>query len=298
MRTLNHGLLLFLVAGLASHVAWADDAPPAGGAPAPADPAAPPPADKPAEPATPPTEPAKPAEPEKPKGTNSAVPTGAIDTKPTAGSMISSTVDDGGVSASSGGPAKSKPRIALELSGAGAYIANQYVEYKGWTLENGMPKGFRFEADLIGILVGYELSSMGNDQACGTSCVTGSFGSTTMHALEVGYRYRFSQLGPVRPFLTMSLGGVIADTGNWSPMAKTVKGGQGRAGFGVEVPIMDKFFASASIAYRIVITENPMRDPGLEGSQSVLVPAGDKPNGDYAEDLHLVSAYIGFGVSL
>ena len=89
--------------------------------------------------------PVTPAEPAKP-----AEPMGAIDTRPAPGALLSSSVDDAGVSASSEGVAK-KPKIVLELSGTGAGIANQYVEYKGWTLENGPSKGFRLEANLIGI---------------------------------------------------------------------------------------------------------------------------------------------------
>jgi len=288
---------------LSSALAYAGDpAPPAGGAPVPAAPAAP-------------ADPAKPADPAAPvpekdaacetnpcdKGTDKKVtitpaPTGALDTRPTPGAVLSSTTDDGGVRASSdgaGGRARS-PRIALELSGAGAGIANQFVEYKGWTFENGAPKGFRFEANLIGIQLAYELSSMANEQACAATCLTGSFGSTTAHSIELGYRFRFSQIGPVRPFVAASIGGVLASGGDWWG---STKGGSGRAGVGIEVPIMDRFFASATVAYRILVVENPLRNADAEKADKVLLMT-DVPNGDYAEDLHVVAGYVGFGVSL
>lgn len=280
-----------LVVLLSSAIAFADEpAPPAGGAPAPA-PAADP--AKPAEPATP-ADPAKPAEPEK-KVTITPAPSGAIDTRPTPGAVISSTTDDGGVHASSGGSGGGKSsKIALELSGTGGGIANQFVEYKGWTFENGAPKGFRFEANLIGIQLAYELSSMSNEQACAANCLTGSFGSTTVHSIELGYRFRFSKIGPVRPFVAASLGGVLASGGDWW---ESTKGGSGRAGFGVEIPILDRFFASATVAYRIVVVENPLRNADAEKADKVLLMT-DVPNGDYAEDLHVVAGYVGFGVQL
>lgn len=89
--------------------------------------------------------------------------------------------------------------------------------------------------------------------------MTGDYGSTTIHAFELGYRVRLGMMGPVRPFVAASLGAVLANSGDWSPVSAntTSKGGAGRLGFGVEYPV-----------------------------------------GDYAEDLHLVSAYLGFGVSL
>jgi len=269
-----------LVVLSSSAIAFAEEpAPPA------ADPA------KPAEPAPTPAEP----EPEN-KVTITPAPSGALDTKPTSGSMISSTVDDGGVRASSDGSTGSgkAPKIALELSGAGGGLANQLVEYKGWTFENGVPKGFRFEANLVGIQLAYELSSMTNEQACAADCLTGSFGSTTIHSIELGYRFRFSKIGPVRPFVAASLGGVLASGGDWWG---STKGGSGRAGFGVEIPIADKFFASATVAYRIVVIENPLRNADAEKADKVLLMT-EVPNGDYAEDMHVVAGYVGFGVQL
>jgi len=128
--------------------------------------------------------------------------------------------------------------------------------------------------------------------------MTGNFGSTRFHSLELGYRFRFGRLGPVRPFVTASLGGVLASSGDWSTQtSKTVKGGSGRAGLGVEYPIAGRFFLSATLAYRILVTENPLRNADAESANKLLL-GGDIPNGDYAEDLHLVSGYVGFGVAL
>lgn len=194
-----------------------------------------------------------------------------------------------------------KPRLAIELSGTGSYTANPYLEYRGWTMETGTNKGGRFEANLIGIQIAYELSSMSNSQACGAAgCMTGDYGSTTIHAFELGYRLRLGMMGPVRPFVAASLGAVLASSGDWSPMtaSTTAKGGAGRLGFGVEYPVGDQFFVSASLAYRILVTTNPLRDLDAERAQKALVGGTDIPTGDYAEDLHLVSAYLGFGVSL
>ena len=280
---------------LSTAIAFADVAPvpPDPAAPAPVDPAAPPAptADKPAEP------PATPATPPTPAG-----PTAAQSTAPTTSALpkgpVEHSFDTVGVEQTAE-PKKGNPKIAIELSGTGSYTANDYVEYKGWTLKTGANKGFRLEANLIGIQVAYELSSMANDQACGPSgCLTGSFGSTRFHSFELGYRFRFSRLGPVRPFVAASIGGVLASSGDWSMQtSKTVYGGSGRAGFGIEIPIADRFFASATIAYRITVTQNPLRDKGAEKANKILV-GGDVPNGDYAEDSHLISGYVGFGVEL
>ena len=269
---------------LSSAVAFADEPAPPAPAPAP-------------EPAPAPAEPAPPPPPEEPAKnvTITPAPTGAMDTKPTPGAVLSSTVDGGGVSASSGESAPKKSKIALEISGAGAGIANQFIEYKGWKFENGPSKGLRLEANLIGIQLAYELSSMSNTQACASDCYKAS-GSTSIHSFELGYRFRFSQLGPVRPFVTASIGGVLANGGDYT-MDKSAKGGSGRAGFGIEIPIMDKFFASATLAYRIVVVENPLRNVDQEKADKILLGT-DVPNGDYAEDLHMISGYVGFGVQL
>jgi hypothetical protein len=192
-----------------------------------------------------------------------------------------------------------KPKIAFELSGTTSYAANPYVQYRGWTLENGANTGLRLEANLVGIIVGYELSAMSNDQACADTCVMGDFGSTKIHSFELGYRYRLPMMGPVRPFAALSLGGVLANAGDWSASSnKTVKGGSTRAGVGIEYPIAGRFFASATLAYRLVITENPLRSLDDERAQKLLVGGTDIPSGDYAEDLHQVSGYLGFGVAL
>ncbi len=156
----------------------------------------------------------------------------------------------------------------------------------------------RLEASLIGIQLAYELSSMANEQMCSADCLTGDFGSTTIHSVELGYRFRFSKIGPVRPFVAASIGGVVASSGDWSmSTAKSVYGGSGRAGLGIEIPILDRFFVSATLAYRIVVTENPLRNADAEMADKILL-GNDVPNGDYAEDLHLVSGYVGFGVEL
>jgi len=68
-------------------------------------------------------------------------------------------------------------------------------------------------------------------------------------------------------------------------------------GIGIEYPFADRFFGSFTLAYRILITENPLRDEDAEKANMVLL-GGDVPNGDYAEDLHLISAYLGIGVEL
>ncbi len=265
------------------------------GAVAAADEPAPPAEETPA-PATPPSEaPAAPLPTPAPEATTPApVPPPAVSTESKAPPL---TNEEMGLHAAAREPAH-RPTIALEISGAGAYVANPYVEYKGWTLETGAGKGGRIEANLIGIQLGYELTTMSNQQACAASCLTGNFGSTKFNVLDLGYRFRFQQLGPVRPFVTMSLGGVLASSGDWGmSSSKTVFGGQGRAGLGIEVPILDRFFASATLAYRIIVTENPLRDPALEKTNKVFI-GGDTPNGDYAEDVHLVSGYVGFGVEL
>jgi hypothetical protein len=184
-----------------------------------------------------------------------------------------------------------KPRIALEVSGTGSYTANQYIEYRGWKLNHGSNKGFRLEANLIGIQLAYELSALSNTEACSDSgCMSGDYGSATFHSIELGYRFRLGMMGPVRPFIAASLGGVLANAGTWSPMTdKTTLGGSGRMAFGIEYPIAERFFISATLGYRLIVTENPMRNEDEEKANKILTGNTSVPNGDYAEDLHLVS---------
>jgi len=319
--------LITLSTLLAASTAFAQPKPAPAPAPAPAPtpaptpapaPAAPTPAPTPTTPTTPPADPnapaATPAAPPEtaptppadglpPVGTvtTTAVPSGISDAKPSPGTVV--TLDDGGVGAdrppsSDGGP--KKPKIALELSGTGSVTANQYIEYRGWKLEHGANKGFRLEANLAGVLLAYELSALSNTQACSDSgCMTGDFGSATFHSIELGYRFRLGMMGPIRPFIAASLGGVLANAGTWSPMTdKTVKGGSGRAVFGVEYPIAGQFFVSATLGYRLIITENPLRNEDEENANKILTGNTSVPSGDYAEDLHLISGYVGFGLTL
>ena len=67
--------------------------------------------------------------------------------------------DDLGATATVAAPESSgRPTLVLELSGAGAYVANPYVEYKGWTFDTGSGRGARLEANLIGAdLIGADL---------------------------------------------------------------------------------------------------------------------------------------------
>lgn len=248
---------------------------------------------------TPPTgtsgAPLAPTEPEQPKGSYTAR---TIEDKPAEGASLGHFDDRQPEGGHGGGSKSGNPVIAVELSLQSAYTANPYIQYKGYTFETGTAAGVRLEGNLKGLMVAYEVSNMANEQACGTQCIMGEFGSTRVHSLEVGYRYRLGELGPIRPFLAGSLGGVLASQGTWTTDSRIAKGGIGRLAAGIEVPILGKFFASASIAYRVVVTENPFRSVELEAAQMIFVDAGDPPNGDYAEDLHLVSGYVGFGVSL
>jgi hypothetical protein len=260
----------------------------------PADPNAP--ATPPADPATPAADPAKPAEPAKTEPPKTE--------PPSIGMPVGTTiVDDGGVNSSVDAPAKKRSTIAFELSGTGAYTANEYVQYQGWTLKNGAPKGTRLEVNVVGILLAYELTSMSNSQACNDqtgACVTGDFGSTTFHSLDIGYRFRFSQIGPVRPFVTLSLIAARASAGDWSAMTSStpVWGAGARGGFGVEIPLVAKVFVSASIAYRMLITSNPLYEENQADAQTILLGSGDKPSGDFAEDVHMVAGYVGVGIEL
>jgi hypothetical protein len=227
--------------------------------------------------------------------TTTAAPPAITDAKPSPGEVV--TVDSGEPPAVT--TRAKTPRIALELSGTGSYTANQYIEYRGYKLEHGSNKGVRVEANVIGIQAAYEMSSLSNTQVCGVGCMTGDYGSTTMHSLELGYRFRLGMMGPVRPFIAASLGGVLANAGTWSPMTdKNVLGGSGRAAFGIEYPITSGFFVSATLAYRILVTENPLRDEDEEKANKILTGNTDIPSGDYAEDLHLISAYVGIGLTL
>lgn len=47
----------------------------------------------------------------------------------------------------------------------------------------------------------------------------------------------------------------------------------------------------------LVITENALYSADAADALTALV-GGDKPNGDFAEDVHFVSGYVGFGVTL
>lgn len=271
-----------LIISLLATPAFADDEP----APAP------PPADP--EPPTPPEEP-KP-EPPNPKAESPITTTAPTSSAPRA-------FDDMPTSVSTSGEVETKsdkPKLAVELSLASGQLADPFIQYRGWSLENGISKGTRLEGNLGGILVAYELSSMSNAKACiaGGDCLTGDFGSTTMHSLEVGYRYRTSKLLVLRPFIAASLGGVIGNAGDWAMSSGAFKGGLARAVAGVELPISGKIFGSASIGYRFMVVENPYHSKDLEKLQAVFINAGKAPNGDYVEDLHSIAVYLGVGVSL
>jgi hypothetical protein len=233
--------------------------------------------------------------------TTTAAPPAITDAKPSVGSEPI-VLDPGTGTTDTGAKPRStdkKPKIALEVSGTGSYTANQYIEYRGWKLEHGSNKGFRLEANLIGIQLAYELSALSNTQACSdTTCLMGDYGSATFHSLELGYRFRLGMMGPVRPFIAASLGGVLANAGTWSPMTdKNQFGGSGRAAFGVEYPI-GKLFVSATLGYRLIITPNPLRDEDEESANKLLTGNTEVPSGDYAEDLHLISGYVGVGLTL
>ena len=170
--------------------------------------------------------------------------------------------------------------------------------YKGWTLEYGASKGTRLEGQLGGILLAYELTSMANTRACADGCVNGSFGSTTFNSIEVGYRYRMGMIGPVRPFISASPGGVLSNSGDWAMESGSGKGGLVRAAFGVEIPFAGRFFATGMIGYRLIITQNPYRNPDVATVGEVFIGDGDEPTGDFVEDAHLIGVNLGVGVSL
>ena len=180
-------------------------------------------------------------------------------------------------------------------------LADPYVVNKGYTLENGQAIGTRVEANLVGISLSYELARLSNTQACtADTCFSGDFGATTIHTVELGYRLRFSQMGIVRPFLHVGIGGVLASVGDWSMTTtdKTIKGGEARAAIGIEIPFANRFFGSASLGYRFIVTENPLRNHDAEKADKVFIDAGDPVAGDYAEDAHLITGYLGIGVTL
>jgi hypothetical protein len=175
--------------------------------------------------------------------------------------------------------------------------ASPYIHHQGWDLKNGLGGGLRFEAQAIGILLGYELTAMSNTEACGTGCMEGDFGTTTFHAVDLGYRLRIP-VGPVRPFAQLSVGGVMAKAGTWNANSnETVFGGQARAAAGVEFPFGDRYFASASLSYRFIMTANPLRETGEEDVNAALLDV-DTAMGDLIEDAHLISILAGIGVEL
>lgn len=284
MRTL---LTAFAATTLLGGVALADDpAPvPAPEAPAPDDnkPEDPKPEVKPPEVAPPAAEPAPPPPTASPAPSSSSIP--VFDDTPTSTTNV-------------GERTRSGPRIAIELSGAGGKLGDPYVVYRGWTLENGATKGTRLEGQLGGITLAYELTSMSNTQACAAGCVTGSFGSTTFHALELGYHYRFRMIGPLRPFLAATVGGVIGNSGDWAMTSATSKGGAARAAFGLEIPFAGRFYATGMISYRLIITTNPYRNDQLETASKVLINPADEPAGNFAEDAHIIGVNLGVGVAL
>lgn len=284
MRTLT----LVLAATLLSRVAVADEP-----APAPM-PEAPPPDDN------------KPEKPEDPKPPEAAPPTAKPETPPppTASPAPSSSsipvFDDVSTSSSTTDAVapRSGPRLAIEISGAGGKLGDPYVVYRGWTLENGATKGTRLEGQLGGITLAYELTSMSNTRACGAGCVTGNFGSTTFHAVELGYHYRFGMIGPLRPYLAATLGGVLGNSGDWAMTSATSKGGVARAAFGIEIPFAGRFYATGMFSYRLIITTNPYRNDQLESASKVLINPADEPAGNFAEDAHIMGVNLGVGVTL
>jgi hypothetical protein len=273
-------------------LAFADE--PAPEAPKPEEP-------KPADPAPSPDKPVDPPKAEPPKeeppkpGVN--IPS---TTAPTATTSTVPVFDDHGGVHGASDPTARKPKIAVELSMTSGRLADPFVIYKGYTLENGQAIGTRIEGNLLGISLSYELATMSNTQACsGDACFGGDFGRTTINVLELGYRFRFSKIGPVRPYLHAGIGGVLANIGGWSmTSSKTIKGGEARGAFGVEIPVMKRFFASAGIAYRFIVVENGLRNEDADRADKIFVNGTKPPNGDYADDAHLITGYVGFGVTL
>lgn len=300
MKTKLFAAMLFLA--VTSHGAVADEPTPT----PPADPEQPKPPD--ATPEAPKAEEPTPEapkpeapKPEEPKGVN--IPSTPAPTSES-GSGGAHAFDDLGstsVSASSTSTHRgTKPKIAVELALASGQLADPFIQYKGWSFENGLAKGMRLEGNLGGIMAAYELTSMSNDELCiaNGDCLTGKFGSTTMHSVELGYRYRMNKILMLRPFIAASLGGVIGDAGDWGMTSGSFKGGLARAVAGVELPIAGKVFGSASIGYRFMIVENPYHSKELETLQTAFVNAGKSTAADYAEDLHAIALYLGVGLSL
>lgn len=298
MRAFVSTFLIFSLGGVG--LALADEPTPAP-VPAPDQPAPPPEepkpdAPKPDTPTAPPPTPV-PEEPKDKPGVNipSTTQEGPTSTAPRAFDDMHS---GGSVSASSGGKKGGPPKLALELSGAGGQLADPYIVYKGWTLENGASKGTRLEFHLGGIMFGYELTAMSNTKACSEAgCLTGDFGSTSFHALEVGYRYRMGKIALLRPFITASLGAVRASAGDWAMQSGTGYGAVGRVAAGVELPIAGRFFASGAIGYRMFVTENPYRSNELDTVNAAFI-GSEKPNGDYVDDAHVIGVNLGVGISL
>ena len=109
---------------------------------------------------------------------------------------------------------------------------------------------------------------------------------------------KFATEPDLRPFLEVAIGGVIANSGDWSKeTAESVYGGMARGAIGVEYPFADRYFASGSVGYRLIATENPLRNQAEEDLNSTYL--GIEPSaGDYAEDAHLVTFGVGVGVEL
>jgi hypothetical protein len=309
MRSITCTFCSILAATLAATPALAQkkNAPPPAPAPAPAptpadpaeqpvDPAADPaaqPADPPADAAAPAVPAEAPAEPT-PDVAPTPEPAAPVATPEPTPMPETSSAD---VAAEAPAASRGNPTFAFELSAAGAMPLNPYVEHQGWDLKNGLGGGMRLEGHAIGIMLGYEFTALSNSEACGIGCFEGDFGTTTMHALDVGYRLRIP-IGPVRPFAELSVGGVMAKAGTWNAQSNdSVLGGQARVGAGVEYPFADRFFASAQLSYRMVVTENPLRDEGEEDANTMFL--GVEPGvSDYVEDSHLLTLSAGIGAEL
>jgi hypothetical protein len=204
--------------------------------------------------------------------------------------------EDASVSAKAAPGRSTNPTVAFELAATSGFSANPYLEHQGWEFKTGAPTGVRLQAHLIGILLGYEYTRASNSEVCSGGCFEGrDMGSTTMQALEVGFRLRI-QAGPVRPFGELAFGGVIAKSGDWSAeTSESVYGGQARGAIGVEYPFAGRFFASGSIGYKFVVTESPLKDDAEEELNAAILGI-DPSAGDAVEDAHVITFGVGMGV--
>jgi hypothetical protein len=190
-----------------------------------------------------------------------------------------------------------RPWVAFEVSGVGAVPVSPWIQHQGWDYKNAAGGGVRLEAHLLGISLGYELNSLGNKEACGTGCVSGSFGSTKIHAVDLGYRMRLPLGNRFRPFVELGLGGIMANAGDWNSQSnKTVYGGEARLGGGLEINF-GNFFVSVRGVYRYFVTQNPVENKTTEQINAAFLGVTPKPS-DKAEDGHLLGILVGVGVGI